>query len=358
VEEVQRIGLQNDPFGAAVRVTPVTSVTPGAPSTPETQQPRWRLGVYSKDTDTGVRVVQIVNGSAAARAGLEAEDVIVAVNGYQVGYVNGQLYDCATEFERFANQDGWVRLLVQNNRNGKLLNMPVQLESRLARISGSIALNDRLALPNDAYVVVELQEILRPGAPPIALARRTIERPRQHPIPFEIEFDPQQVDTRRTYVVTGRVQTNRETLYAPRNVVQVLSPGQPSTVSLAFERVALNPSGPIGPYGQDVRLEQVVEMFREYLERDPSRQEMTTWQSNLQRGAGLADVRSDILGHNQFFNQCDRDEQIYIERLHEMMLGRKPNPEEMAYWIGRYNARNGVRRDVAREFLAAIGRVD
>lgn len=358
LQQTQRIALPDTTIGTTtapgVRIAPISSTNPLAPP----RQNRWRLGVYSKDTETGVRIVQVVNGSAAARAGLEAEDIIVSVSGYQVGYVNGQLYDCATEFERWATQDGWVRLLVQNNRNGRLVNMPVQLESRLAAISGSISLNDRLALPADAYAVVELQELVRTGAPPITLARQTIDRPRQYPIPFSIEFDPQQVDTRRIYVVTGSIQSNRQTIYAPRTSMQVLTPTQPSTVNLAFERVALNPGQPIGPYGQDVTLEQVAELFRQYLERDPSRQELAAWESNLQRGYHLADVRTDLLGQNQFFNQCDRDEQVYIQRLHQLMLGRNANPEEMAYWLDRYHQNNGVRRDVAREFLNAVGQID
>jgi uncharacterized lipoprotein YbaY len=346
--------------GTNLRVSPISSVVPGVPGIPgvpqQTSQPRWRLGVYSKDTDAGVRIVQVLSGSAASRAGLEADDVIVAVNGYQVGFVNGQLFDCASEFERGATPEGWVRVLVQNHRNSRLMTMPIQLESRLSSISGSIVLNDRLAsLPADAYVTVELQEILRPGAPAVTLSRQVLNRPRQFPIPFQIDFDPQQIDTRRSYVVTGRVQTPLETLYAPTSLVPVLTPGRPTTVNLAFDRVAANPGAPIGPYGQGVTLDQVVQMFQQYLGREPTRSELATWQVDLQRGAQLADVRSDILGQNQFFNQCDRDERVYIDRLHELVLGRRPTPEEVDYWMSRYNQSNGIRSNVAREFLAAVG---
>jgi uncharacterized lipoprotein YbaY len=338
----------------AVRVAPISSISPTSPNLTPNHQPRWRLGVYSKDTETGVRIVQVVSGSAAARAGLEAEDTIITVNGYQVGYINGQLYDCASEFERSATTDGWVRILVQNNRNGQLMNLPVKLESRSSKLTGYITLNNRIGIPSDAYAVVELQEIMRPGAPPIPLARQQIQRLTQHPIGFEIEFDPQQIDTRRSYVLTASVLSNRQTLYACRTPTQVLVSGQPQTVSIACDRLAANPGGPIGPYGQDATLEQVVELFREYLERDPSRLELTTWQAELDRGGSLADVRTDLFAQNQFFNQCDRDERVYIERLHELMLGRKPTPEELAYWSRRYEETGGVRRDLAREFIESV----
>ncbi len=61
--------------------------------------PRWRLGVYSQDTNVGVKILRTVANSPADRAGLEANDNIVAVAGYQVGIVNGQQYDCGNEFE-------------------------------------------------------------------------------------------------------------------------------------------------------------------------------------------------------------------------------------------------------------------
>lgn len=353
VPDPNRIALP-DYSNPAVRVAPISSITPGTPGSSSSRQPRWRLGVYSKDTDAGVRIVQVVSGSAAAQAGLEADDTIITVNGYQVGYVNGQLYDCASEFERSATADGWVRMLVQNNRNGQLMNLPVKLETRSARLSGYITLNNRIAMPSDAYAVVELQEILRPGAPPIPLARQTIERLNQHPIAFEVDFDPQQVDTRRSYVLTASVLSNRQTLYASRTPTQVLTTGQPQTVSIACDRIAANPGGPIGPYGRDATLEQVVELFREYLERDPNRTELSTWQANLDRGSSMMDVRTELLAQNQFFNQCDRDERVYIERLHQLMLGRKPTPDELAYWSNRYNEQNGVRRELAREFLEAV----
>lgn len=356
VPDPTRIALP-DYDNPAVRIAPISSISPGLPISPSitpSKQPRWRLGVYSKDTETGVRIVQVVGNSAASRAGLEPEDTIITVNGYQVGFINGQLYDCASEFERSATSDGWVRILVQNNRNGQLMNLPVKLESRSSKLSGYITLNNRIGLPSDAYAVVELQEILRPGAPPIPLARQTIQRCTQHPIGFEIEFDPQQIDTRRSYVLTASVLSQRQTLYTCSRPTQVLTAGAPTTVAIACDRIAANPGGPIGPYGQDATLEQVVELFREYLERDPSRLELSTWQANLDRGSSLADVRTDLLAQNQFFNQCERDERIYIERLHELMLGRKPTPEELAYWSRRYEETGGVRRDLAREFIDQV----
>ena len=61
-----------------------------------------------------------------------------------------------------------------------------------------------------------------------------------------------------------------------------------------------------------------------------------------------------LLGANQFFNQCDRDKVQYVTRLHQMMLDRDPTREELDYWSKRYDALQGVRSDVAREFLQSV----
>ncbi|HWL06790.1 MAG TPA: PDZ domain-containing protein, partial [Planctomicrobium sp.] len=145
------------------RLNPNPAIAPNyvPPTQGNTSQLRkWRLGVYSKDLDTGVRIHEIVQGGAAHRAGLEVNDQIVSVNGFQVGYVHGQLYDCGSEFDRLADQNGWVTLLVQNSRDRSLVNVPVQLESRLSTLNGSIALANRQTLPANAVVNVELREVL------------------------------------------------------------------------------------------------------------------------------------------------------------------------------------------------------
>ena len=100
---------------------------------------KWRLGIYPEDTDTGVRVAEVVRGSAAERVGLEVNDRLVSIGGYQVGYVGGTLYDIGAEFERHADANGWVRVLVQNNRDGKLMNLPLQLDSRHESSTGVIS---------------------------------------------------------------------------------------------------------------------------------------------------------------------------------------------------------------------------
>lgn len=367
----------NDPFstipGGLGYVTPISTTNPGTSTNPllptyvapgtstpnpsSTQQSRWKLGVYSKDTDTGVRIIQVVRPSAAERAGLEANDVIVCVSGYQVGYVNGVPYDSGYEFERNADANGWVTLLVQNNRDGKLINVPVQLESRFSRIDGTITYREYYSLPRDAVATVELRETLRPGAPPVTIARRSINNVTNVPISYSLDYDPSLIDKRRAYSLSATITSGGRTLFTTRRNFPVINDGTTNNVVLLVESATATGSQPGGvPYvSRDQQIEQIVQWFREYLHRDPRAMELAAWQSHVDRGGSLYDAQVQILSMPEYYNRADANDVTYIRQLHEQILGKQPTQQELAYWLDRMQANNRLRPEVAREFLAAVG---
>ena len=88
---------------------------------------RWQLGVHAYNTDNGVVITNVLPRSPAWEAGLERGDVIVTVDGFQVGYVGGRLYSLGDELQHRAG-GGRVLLLVQNTRNQRLVNVDARLE--------------------------------------------------------------------------------------------------------------------------------------------------------------------------------------------------------------------------------------
>ncbi len=95
---------------------------------PPWPRPRhWFLGVRCQYLDTGARLTQVFPNTPAWGVGLERDDVIVAIDGYQIGYVKRHFYEISTELNLRAGPTGWVRLLVQNCRNDQLINVDVQL---------------------------------------------------------------------------------------------------------------------------------------------------------------------------------------------------------------------------------------
>lgn len=347
-----------------VQLAPTNPQLQPQPQPSQSTQPRWKLGVYSKDTSTGIQIVQVVQNGAAYRAGLEKDDIVLAVNGFQVGYVNGTLYDCGTEFERLADKNGWVSLLVYDNRTRSLTNLPVQLDSRLLRLGGTLTWRDAVSLPARSTAVVELRERARVGAPTTVIARTTVDQLRANSIPFEIEYDPAQIDQTRTYIISAVVvsPTNQMLYQSSANSnyqLTNLTSGQNRPITVALERaggydepVAQNPQ--YGNQEQYVTQEQLETLFQTILERNPTQREMEAWLSSIRNGQSLVDVQATLLANNQVFNQVDRDKTRYVERLHQLMLDRKPSAEELAYWTKRYDELQGIRSEVAREFINSV----
>lgn len=88
------------------------------------------LGVQVRYLETGARITRVFPNTPAWRYGLETGDAIVSIDGYQIGYVKGQLYDLQSELNARARRMGWVRLLVQNVRDNQLMNVDVPLAGR------------------------------------------------------------------------------------------------------------------------------------------------------------------------------------------------------------------------------------
>ncbi len=316
---------------------------------------KWRLGIYPEDTDTGVRITEVVRGSAAERAGLERNDRIIAVHGYQVGYVNGTLYDCGQEFERHADSQGWVRILVQNNRGGQLLNMPLQLDPRHQGITGTVAYRDRSALPRNAVLNVELREVLSYGnSRPITLTRQSSTAARQ-PISFSLDYDPTQIDPRRNYVLHANITSDGRQIYSMRRDTPVFGNSQSQNVQLLVESTATAYRGGGGagriPNQRD-QIGQISTWFREYLRREPRAQELYVWQAHLDRGGSLTDAQLQILSTPEFYYQSNADDTQYVRRMFQLVTNRQPSQQEISQWLTRLQYHNRLRPEMAREFLA------
>lgn len=324
---------------------------------PAPAENRWRLGVMSRDTEQGVRIHEIVRGSAAERAGLEVNDLIVNVQGYQVGIVNGTLFELAREFERNADQNGMVTMLVQDNRTKNLINLSVQLDSRFSRIQGTLGLNTGNTIPNDAKISIELQEIVRQGAPPLTIARQEIVNPRQYPVPFEIQYDPAQLSNRGQYVLSASVTKNGRHTFETIQSFPVNNQGQGDGRPLALRLDAVRPNydNVAMQIDDESRVATIVRWFNEYLGRSPTDKELTAWLGTLDRGYTMRQVQLQLLGTDQLFNQCNRNKETYVKRVHELLVGAPPTQPELDYWLGRYDALGGIRRDLASEFQDAVG---
>lgn len=105
-------------------------------------------------------------------------------------------------------------------------------------LNGNVMYFERIALPPDAVIQVQLQDVSRADAPAILLGEQTITAGHQVPIPFRIEYDPNQVDEKHTYSVVARITIDGQLRWINKTPVRVLTQYHPKdNVSVRVSQV-------------------------------------------------------------------------------------------------------------------------
>lgn len=207
---------------------------------------QWVLGLTGDDTDTGVRVTNVVRGSAADRVGLERDDVIINVGGYQVGVIDGRRYDLGEELQRQADRAGRVTLLIQNRRGRRLENVNVQMQwvQSRRRVVGTVSYRERIALPPEAVCFVELVEVDFRGRPLRVMEKQLVRMGTGSSAPFSLEIDPRSIDPNQRYAVQARIEMNGRVLMETQDTYYVITQGGPERIDLLL-RGRVTHRGPV-----------------------------------------------------------------------------------------------------------------
>ena len=96
-----------------------------------------------------------------------------------------------------------------------------------AAITGNVMYLERIALPPNAVVQLELQDVSRADAPAIVLGQETIAASHQVPIPFRIEYDLSQIQESHTYVIRVRITVENQLRWTNTTTTRVLTGGNP-----------------------------------------------------------------------------------------------------------------------------------
>jgi putative lipoprotein len=90
---------------------------------------------------------------------------------------------------------------------------PVGDGVRVVAVDGTVTYRERIALPPDAIVVIQLLEVNQAGAPQEALAeQRIVTAGRQVPIPFSFGYDRARIEPGGAYTVAARIESADGTL--------------------------------------------------------------------------------------------------------------------------------------------------
>jgi len=319
----------------------------------------WRLGVTADPTQTGAVVRQVTPNSPAQRAGLETGDIILAVSGFQVGYVGNRLNDVGEQIRRSADNTGRVQALVFDARTARLDNISFQLDSASSGLSGSVALQDRGNLPFNSILTVQIENVTRPfyevrNGKVITAAYGT------GPFPFEIQYDPAYIDTRDRYQLNALITDSAgRTLYALRQPIPIPTGGLPPNTLIAVENirdlkvVGQLPGGTVtSSYGQDPAL--LAQIFQQILGRPPSTKEQVAWSGYLAQGNSVMDLKSKIIGSPSYYDRLGNNPLQFIQTMIQTFKGQNASPTEVNAWLSQLQQYQGNREQVARAFLQQI----
>ncbi|WP_424814264.1 YbaY family lipoprotein [Roseococcus sp. YIM B11640] len=149
-----------------------------------------------------------------------------------------------------------------------------QAETRV--LTGTVTYRERMALPGDAVVEVQLLDVSRVGAPAQTLAEVTIPQPGQVPARFILTYDPAQIEAGHTYALRARILVQSQLWFTTTAHHRVDPTATLPEQNLLVHRVgARQPSrsdgGPAGRWlAEDIRGGGVIDGLQSVLEISPT----------------------------------------------------------------------------------------
>jgi putative lipoprotein len=107
-----------------------------------------------------------------------------------------------------------------------------------ARVTGSVAYRQRVALAPDARLELQLLDVTRADAPAVVIAERTLEAPGQVPIPFDLAYDAARIDGGHRYALAARITEGGALRFINDVSTPVITRGAPSDVALVLRMVS------------------------------------------------------------------------------------------------------------------------
>ena len=108
--------------------------------------------------------------------------------------------------------------------------------AKSATVTGTVTYRERIALTPEAVVEVQLLDVSLADAPAKQIAIQTIKPKHQVPIPFELIYDPADIDERMTYAVRATIRDGARLLFTTDRHYPVLTRGHPHHVDLVLVR--------------------------------------------------------------------------------------------------------------------------
>jgi putative lipoprotein len=122
--------------------------------------------------------------------------------------------------------------------NGKMILKDCKLDKPLnvETVSGTVSYLQRMALPPEAVIQVQLLDVSVADAPAKVIAEESINLgQRQVPVPFELNFDSTKIDQKHTYALSAKVTVKGELRFITDKSYPVVTRGNPLRVDMILK---------------------------------------------------------------------------------------------------------------------------
>lgn len=110
-----------------------------------------------------------------------------------------------------------------------LLALPVLASAQDANtVSGTITYRDRVALPANAVVTVQIARVYADRGPEIIAEQSFATNGAQPPLAYSIAYDPARIDQNASYTVQSDISVNNQVRYSTNTIVPVITSGAPT----------------------------------------------------------------------------------------------------------------------------------
>ena len=119
---------------------------------------------------------------------------------------------------------------------------PASSPSNTITLSGNASYLQRIAMPPEAVLTVQVEDVSRADAPGIVLAKQQIPfNARQVPLAYSINIDSALVDPKHSYAIRATISVADKLRFTTTQHYPVLTPGASNQVDLLLQMVAAAP---------------------------------------------------------------------------------------------------------------------
>jgi putative lipoprotein len=156
-------------------------------------------------------------------------------------YSDGTIVWWSKGYDGFLEDETDPKQAVKLAQNCKQVSPPPSPAS--PTISGMVAYRERIALPENAVLTVQLQDVSFADGPARVIAEQKITLAgRQVPLPFELAYDAVRIDPRHSYSVSARITVEGHLRFLSTSAFPVLTGGNPSRINILVQPASAAPN--------------------------------------------------------------------------------------------------------------------